>query len=303
MDEYVFYPKQEERIDVYLSNELGFTRSRVKTLIEEGSVFYNGQKVTKSGVKLNGGEIRVVVEEPVSVSAEPENIDIDIVYQDDQIAVINKKQGMVTHPCAGSPSGTLVNAIMFHIKDLSAINGVLRPGIVHRLDKDTSGLIVIAKTNEAHLSLAKQIGEKTAGRYYLALVCGNIKEETGVIDAPLARSPKDRKKMAVVANGRRAISHFTVKERFGDYTLVEFKLETGRTHQIRVHAKYINHPVVGDLTYGKKDSFGLDGQLLHAYKLELTHPTTGERMVFNAPLPDYFSNVLQKLENKKTLNE
>lgn len=298
MDEFVFYPQREERIDVYLSEQLGFTRSRVKTLIEDGAVFYNGESVRKSGQNVNGGEIRVVVEEPVAISAEAEDIDIDIVYQDDQLAVINKKQGMVTHPCAGTPNGTLVNAIMYHIKDLSAINGVYRPGIVHRLDKDTSGLIVIAKTNEAHLSLAKQIGEKTAGRYYLALVCGNIKEDSGVIDAPIARNPKDRKKMAIVANGRRAVSRFFVKERFGDYTLVEFKLETGRTHQIRVHAKHINHPVVGDIVYGKKDDFGLHGQLLHAYKLELTHPVTGKRMTFECPLPDYFEKVLNKLRKQ-----
>lgn len=300
MDEFVFYPQKEERIDIFLAEALGFTRSRVKSLIDDGNVLYNGEAVTKSGLKVKGGEITVTIEEPVSISAEPEDIDIDIVYQDDQIAVINKAQGMVTHPCSGTPNGTLVNAIMYHIKDLSAINGVLRPGIVHRLDKDTTGLIVIAKTNEAHLSLAKQIGEKTAGRYYLALVNGNIKEDEGTIDAPLGRSPKDRKKIAVVPNGKRAVSHFKVVKRYGDYTLVEFKLETGRTHQIRVHAKYINHSVVGDMTYGKKDAFGLNGQLLHAYKLELTHPKTGERMVFTCDLPDYYKRVLEKLEKAST---
>lgn len=300
MDEFVFYPQKEERIDIFLAEALGFTRSRVKSLIDDGNVLYNGVPVTKSGLKVKGGEITVTIEEPVSISAEPEDIDIDIVYQDDQIAVINKAQGMVTHPCSGTPNGTLVNAIMYHIKDLSAINGVLRPGIVHRLDKDTTGLIVIAKTNEAHLSLAKQIGEKTAGRYYLALVNGNIKEDEGTIDAPLGRSPKDRKKIAVVPNGKRAVSHFKVVKRYGDYTLVEFKLETGRTHQIRVHAKYINHSVVGDMTYGKKDAFGLNGQLLHAYKLELTHPKTGERMVFTCDLPDYYKRVLEKLEKAST---
>ena len=300
MDEFVFYPQKEERIDIFLAEALGFTRSRVKSLIDDGNVLYNGVPITKSGLKVKGGEITVTIEEPVSISAEPEDIDIDIVYQDDQIAVINKAQGMVTHPCSGTPNGTLVNAIMYHIKDLSAINGVLRPGIVHRLDKDTTGLIVIAKTNEAHLSLAKQIGEKTAGRYYLALVNGNIKEDEGTIDAPLGRSPKDRKKIAVVPNGKRAVSHFKVVKRYGDYTLVEFKLETGRTHQIRVHAKYINHSVVGDMTYGKKDAFGLNGQLLHAYKLELTHPKTGERMVFTCDLPDYYKRVLEKLEKAST---
>ena len=298
MDEYVFYPEKEERIDVYLAEKLGFTRSRIKNLIESGNVTYNGRTVDKCGVKLSKGEVIVTVEEPVQVTAEPQNLPVEIVYQDGDIAVINKAQGMVTHPCAGTPDGTLVNALMYHIRDLSAINGVLRPGIVHRLDKDTSGLLVVAKNNAAHLSLAEQIEKKTAGRYYVALVCGNIKEDEGTIDAPIARSVRDRKKMAVDENGRRAVTHYKVRERFGDYTLVEFKLETGRTHQIRVHAKYINHPVVGDVTYGKKDSFGLNGQLLHAYKLTLMHPTTGERMTFEADLPDYFKRVLDKLRKK-----
>lgn len=298
MDEYVFHPEKEERVDVYLAEKLGFTRSRIKNLIESGNVTYNGRTVDKCGVKLSKGEVIVTVEEPVQVTAEPQNLPVEIVYQDGDIAVINKAQGMVTHPCAGTPDGTLVNALMYHIRDLSAINGVLRPGIVHRLDKDTSGLLVVAKNNAAHLSLAEQIEKKTAGRYYVALVCGNIKEDEGTIDAPIARSVRDRKKMAVDENGRRAVTHYKVRERFGDYTLVEFKLETGRTHQIRVHAKYINHPVVGDVTYGKKDSFGLNGQLLHAYKLTLTHPTTGERMTFEADLPDYFKRVLDKLRKK-----
>ncbi len=295
MEDYIFYPENEERIDVYLAGKLGFTRSRIKNLIDGGFVSYNGKTVDKCGTKVKGGEIRVEVEEPVAVTAEPQNLPVNIVYQDEDIAVINKAQGMVTHPCAGTPDGTLVNALMYRIKDLSAINGVLRPGIVHRLDKDTSGLLVVAKNNAAHLSLAEQIEKKTAGRYYVALVCGNIKEDEGTIDAPIARSVRDRKKMAVDENGRRAVTHYKVRERFGDYTLVEFKLETGRTHQIRVHAKYINHPVVGDTVYGKKDNFGLNGQLLHAYKLVLTHPKSGERMTFEAEMPDYFTRVLDKL--------
>ncbi len=298
MEEYIFYPENEDRLDIFLSDRLGFTRSRVKNLIENGSVTYNGVTVTKSGLKLKKGEVTVLVEEAVPISAKPQDLPIDIVYQDEEIAVINKRQGMVTHPCAGTPDGTLVNAIMYHIKDLSAINGVLRPGIVHRLDKDTSGLLVIAKTNEAHLSLSEQIGKKTAGRYYKALVCGNIKEDEGKIDAPIERSKKDRKKMAVSDTGRRAVTHYKVLERYGDYTFVEFKLDTGRTHQIRVHAKYICHPVVGDTVYGKKDNFGLNGQLLHAYKLELEHPKTHERMTFTADLPDYFEKVLEKLRKK-----
>mgnify|MGYP004507917651 FL=1 len=302
MEEYVFHPENEERLDVFLAEKLNCTRSRVKKLVDDGCVCYNEKIVDKCGLKLKGGVVSVEIEEPVPVSAKPQNIPIDIVYQDADIAVINKAQGMVTHPCTGTPDGTLVNAIMYGIGDLSEINGVLRPGIVHRLDKDTSGLLVIAKNNAAHLSLAKQIGEKTAGRYYLAVVCGNIKEDEGVIDAPIARSAKDRKKMAIDPKGRRAVTHFTVKERYGDFTLVEFKLDTGRTHQIRVHAKHVNHPVVGDITYGKKDDFGLKGQLLHAYKLELTHPTTGDRMVFTAPLPDYFERVLTSLRKKSGIN-
>ena len=279
MEEYVFYPGQEERADVFLAEKLGFTRSRVKTLVESGAVLYNGEKMTKCGQKLNGGEITVFVEEPVAVTAEAENLPIDIVYQDADIAVINKAQGMVTHPCVGTPGGTLVNAVMYHIKDLSGINGVLRPGIVHRLDKDTSGLIVIAKTNEAHISLAEQIGLKTAGRYYLALLCGNLKEDEGVIDAPIARSIKDRKKMAVDEKGRKAVSYYKVKERFGDYTLVEFKLGTGRTHQIRAHMASIGHPIIGDGKYGDftfnrdiKAAYGWTNQFLHAYKMSFKHP-------------------------------
>lgn len=300
MEKHFFYPEKTERIDTYLAGELEFTRSRVKTIIEKGNVIYNGEIVTKSGFLVKeGGEIEVTVVDEIEISARPQDLPIDIVYQDSDIAVINKAQGMVTHPSAGSPQNTLVNAIMYHITDLSGINGVLRPGIVHRLDKDTSGLIVIAKNNDAHLSLAKQIETKKAGRHYLALVCGNIKEDNGIIDKAIARSKRDRKLMTVDDTGRRSVTYFEVLERFGDYTFVEFKLATGRTHQIRVHAKYLNHPVVGDTSYGKKDNFGLKGQLLHAYKLTLTHPKTLEEMVFSVPLPDYFSSVLDKLRKSK----
>lgn len=298
MEEMVFYPIEKERIDVYLSRETGFTRSRIKGLIDNNFVTYNGKTVTKSGEIVCGGKIEVLIEEDVAISAEGQDLPLDIVYQDSCLAVINKAQGMVTHPCAGTKDGTLVNAIVYHIKDLSAINGVYRPGIVHRLDKDTSGLIVIAKTNEAHLSLAKQIETKEAGRYYIALVAGNIKEDDGVIDKAIARSVKDRKMMAIDDRGRRAVTRYKVLERFGNFTLVEFKLETGRTHQIRVHAKFIKHPVVGDAVYGYNDSFKLNGQLLHAYKLVLTHPISKERMEFNAPLPDYFVQVLEKLKSQ-----
>ncbi len=295
MEELVFFCEGNVRADVFLSEKTGWTRSRVATLIEEGKVTKEGGiPLKKCGEKVKG-EISVLIEEDIPVSAEGEDIPIDIVYEDSDIVVVNKSQGMVTHPCTGTPNGTLVNALVYHIEDLSGINGVLRPGIVHRLDKDTSGLLVVAKNDVAHKSLAKQIEEKTAGRHYLALVCGNIKTDEGVVDKGIARSKRDRKMMAIDDEGRRAITHYTVQERFGDFTLVEFRLKTGRTHQIRVHAKYLNHPVVGDTVYGKKDSFGLKGQLLHAYKLTLTHPVSGERMEFFAPLPDYFENVLEKL--------
>lgn len=298
MKELFYYPKTEDkgiRIDVYLSKELSETRSRIKTLIASGKVFLNGEQVSKSGAEIKQGEIKVLFEAPRELDALPQDIPLEVVFQDKDIAVINKPQGMVTHPAAGSPDNTLVNAALFHIKDLSGINGVFRPGIVHRLDKDTSGLLVIAKNNAAHLSLARQIADKTAERYYIALVEGNIKQDSGTIDMPLARLKTDRKKMSVDENGRRAVTGFKVIERFGDYTLVEFKLQTGRTHQIRVHCKALNHAVVGDITYGRKDKFGLKGQLLHSYKLALTHPSTGERLVFEAPLPEYFERVLAKL--------
>jgi 23S rRNA pseudouridine1911/1915/1917 synthase len=299
MEKRLFYPDKTERIDIYLAEELEFTRSRVKTMVTNGKVLYNGEIVTKSGYLVKvGGEVEVTIDKEVEISAKAQDIPIDIVYQDSELAVINKPQGMVTHPSVGTPDKTLVNAIMYHIKDLSGINGVLRPGIVHRLDKDTSGLIVIAKTNSAHLSLAKQIETKKAGRHYLALVCGNIKEDDGIIDKGITRSKRDRKLMAADDTGRRAVTKYKVLERFGDYTFMEFQLQTGRTHQIRVHSKYIKHPVVGDIAYGKKDNFGLSGQLLHAYKLTLTHPKTLEEMTFTAPLPEYFSDVLDKLRKQ-----
>lgn len=294
MEKLSFYSDGSKRVDVFLSDETGETRSRIKTLIDDGLVKCGDRTIGKCGEKVKG-QVEVTVLESTAVSAEAENLELDIVYQDEDIAVINKAQGMVTHPCTGTPSGTLVNAAVYHIKDLSEINGVTRPGIVHRLDKDTSGLLVIAKNNAAHLSLSKQIESKEAGRFYRALVTGNIKEDEGVIDKAIARSVRDRKTMTTDDSGRRAVTRFRVLERFGDYTYMEFKLETGRTHQIRVHAKYIKHPVVGDLIYGKKDNFGLKGQLLHACRLILTHPTSGERMEFTAPLPDYFERVLEKL--------
>lgn len=285
-----------ERLDIYLAAvQKDMSRSHIKSVIEKGLIKVDG-KVVKAGYSLKGGEyISADYPDNVALKAVAEDIPIDIVYEDDSIAVINKAQGMVVHPAVGNRDGTLVNALLYNLKSLSTINGVIRPGIVHRLDKDTSGLLVVAKNDNAHRKLQAQIQKKDAKRYYLALVDGNIKDDTGIINQPIGRSRSDRKKMAVVSDGRAAETHYTVLERFGRYTLCEFELKTGRTHQIRVHARYINHPVVGDKLYGGSDAFHLNGQLLHAYKLVLTHPDSGEIMTFTAPLPYYFLSILDKL--------
>lgn len=288
-----------QRIDAYLAGQYPqFSRSFLKNLIERGGAQLNGKRV-KAGAKVRQGDlIEFEVPECGEIEIKAEDIPLDIIYQDGDIAVINKPQGMVTHPAPGNYGGTLVNAVMHHIRDLSGINGELRPGIVHRLDKDTSGLLVIAKNDAAHRALAEQIAKKEAKRIYRALVYGNIKTDEGVITTQLGRDPRDRKRMAVVrGGGREAETHYRVLARYEGYTLVECELKTGRTHQIRVHMKHIGHPVVGDPVYTKqKDKFGLEGQLLHAYELVFTHPATGERMTFCAPLPDYFAGVLGKLK-------
>ncbi|MEG0702712.1 MAG: RluA family pseudouridine synthase [Christensenella sp.] len=288
-----------KRVDVYLAEIFPqFSRSFLKNLIEQDRIQLNGKSV-KAGAKVKIGDvIDIDVPQCEKINLEAENIPLDIVYQDDDIAVINKPQGMVTHPAPGNYSGTLVSAVLYHIKDLSGINGELRPGIVHRLDKDTSGLLVIAKNDEAHRSLSAQIAKKEAQRIYWALVYGNIKSDNGTVTTQIGRDPRDRKRMAVVHNGgREAVTHYKVLERYEGYTLVECALQTGRTHQIRVHMKHIGHPVVGDAVYTKqKDAFGLSGQLLHARKLVIIHPKTGEQMEFNAPLPDYFEHVLKILK-------
>ncbi len=287
------------RLDAFLSTKIdNLSRSRAKISVEEGKVIVNGITVKKASHTLKEGDaVSIEKEEPKELTAVAEDIPIDIVYQDSDLAVINKRQGMVTHPALGSPNGTLVNALLFHIKDLSSINGVIRPGIVHRLDKDTSGLIVIAKNDLSHKNLSDQIAEKSARRRYIALVDGNIREQTGCIETNIDRNKNDRKKMAVVTSGGRyARTDFTVLARYGHYTLVKYELHTGRTHQIRVHSKHIHHSVVGDSTYGGSNKFKLEGQLLHAYELELSHPTTGERMIFKAELPAHFVKILDKLK-------
>ncbi|MDE7192062.1 MAG: RluA family pseudouridine synthase [Clostridia bacterium] len=286
-----------QRLDVYLGLRSQESRSHIKNLIEKGKVLVGGA-IRKAGYTLKSGEeIAVMQEEIRQLDLTPQNIPIDIVYEDDDIAVINKAQGMVVHPASGSYDNTLVNALLFHLKSLSSINGVVRPGIVHRLDKDTSGLLVVAKNDFAHVSLQEQISTKAAKRYYYALVDGVVSKDEGVIQTFIDRSAKDRKLMAVsrTNSGREAITLYKVIERFVRYTFVEYELKTGRTHQIRVHSKHIGHTVVGDMQYGGSNKFNLKGQLLHAHKLVLTHPRSGEIMTFEAPLPNYFQKVLDNL--------
>jgi len=284
------------RLDVFLAEKSDLTRSNIKNLIGLNKVTVNGETV-KAGQKISAGDVvRVFLEPAIPSGLEPEDISLDIVYQDSDIAVINKAQGMVVHPAVGNEKGTLVNALLFSLKDLSGIGGEMRPGIVHRLDKDTSGLLVVAKNNAAHVSLSEQIRTKKARRIYRALVEGNIREDEGKVDLPIGRHRTDRKKMAVVQSGRRAVTEYRVLERFGRYTYVECVLETGRTHQIRVHLKQLGHPAVGDEKYGRaKNPWGHAGQFLHAYKLGLYSPSTGEYMEFTAPLPGYFEQALMKL--------
>lgn len=293
-----YVANEQIRLDVFLAKETGASRSNIKTVVESDGVFVNGVLRKKSGFELKEGDaVEFTLPEPKTLDVEPNGeIKLNIVYEDEHFAVINKPQGMVVHPASSyQKNDTLVNALLADLDKLSSINGVIRPGIVHRLDKDTSGLIVVAKTDEAHKSLASQIEKKTARRIYFGLCDGNFKEDNGTIDAPIARNKRDRKKMGVDPDGRRAVTHYTVLERFGKYTLVRFELETGRTHQIRVHSSHIHHPIVGDEVYGGSTALYKNGQLLHARQLVLTHPISGERMTFEAELPDYFENVLEKL--------
>jgi 23S rRNA pseudouridine1911/1915/1917 synthase len=298
----VFVAEGEMRLDAAIAQNLeDVSRSMAQKLIGLGNVSVGQKVVTKNGYTVQAGDsVAVTLIEPTTLSVEPEDIPIEIVYEDEDLMIVNKQQGLVVHPSVGTPSGTLVNALM-NVRDrFSSINGVVRPGIVHRLDKNTSGLLVVAKNDKAHLSLAEQIATKSAKRYYIALVDGNIKEDAGVICQPIGRNPKDRKQMAVVTDGRDATTLYQVMERYGQYTLVRFELKTGRTHQIRVHAKFMHHPVVGDDVYGGSNKFGLHGQLLHAYRLELRQPTTGEAIAVEAPLPDYFEAVLSKLRSQRS---
>ena len=283
------------RLDKAVADLTPLSRSHANEQIKNGQILVNGQvKKAKYAVKA-GDVITYELLEPEALEYVAENLPLDIVYQDEDVAVVNKAQGMVVHPSAGHTSGTLVNALMYHIKDLSGINGVLRPGIVHRIDKDTSGLLMIAKNDDAHIKLAEELKDKKSLRKYWAIVHGNLPNDRGVIEAPIGRSEKDRKKQAVTAKGKPAVTRFHVLERFGNYTLVELQLETGRTHQIRVHMAYIGHPVAGDEVYGPRKTLKGHGQFLHARTLGFTHPKTGEVMKFTAEAPAIFQETLEKL--------
>ncbi len=285
------------RADVALAQLLEITRSNMQKLLEEGRAV-RGQKVIKSNYRVKAGEeILVDLPEPQPLDVQPEDIPLDIIYEDDDVVVVNKARGMVVHPAAGNYSGTLVNALLYHCSNLSGINGVIRPGIVHRLDKDTSGIMICAKNDVAHLSLSEQIQSKAAQRTYLAVVRGNVKNDSGIIETQIARDKNDRKKMAVVSEGgRQAITEYEVAERFGKYTVVKCRLKTGRTHQIRVHMEYLGYPLVGDPKYSPmKTPFAINGQALHSLTLTFTHPRTGELMTFEAPLPEDMRKILTRL--------
>ncbi len=290
------------RLDVFLTEYFDdLTRSRIQKLIAEGDISVNGG-AAKANQKLKSGDtVEVSIPVPKECRIEAEEIPLDIVYEDKHMLVVNKPQGMVVHPAAGNFSGTMVNALMHHCGDnLSGINGEIRPGILHRIDKDTSGLLLVAKDDAAHLGLSEQIKAHSLTREYLCIVHGNIKEDSGTIDAPIGRDPKDRKKMTITdKNSRNAVTHFYVLERFGKYTFVKCRLETGRTHQIRVHMSKGGHPIVGDAVYGrKKEEFKLKGQLLHAHKVGFVHPISDEYMEFERRVPEYFNEVLEILRRK-----
>lgn len=288
-----------ERIDVYISSQLeNMSRNSVQKLITDGNVTVNNKNIKANYKTKKNDVIRLHIPEPELLDVKAENIHIEIVYEDDDLAVVNKPQGMVVHPAPGHYSGTLVNSLMYNLTNLSSINGVMRPGIVHRLDKNTSGLMLVAKNDKSHNFLAACLKEHSIDRIYYALVEGNVKDDFGVVDAPLGRSDKDRKKRTVTTiNCKNAITNYWVVNRYGNYTLLRLKLETGRTHQIRVHMKYIGHPVVGDDVYGiKSNKFGLQGQLLHSKTLGFVHPSTKQYMKFDSELPDYFIKVLKIID-------
>ena len=288
-----------QRIDKYIAEKQELSRVAVQRLIEEGNILVNGKKAKPSYAVQVGDEVIIQMPEAKETDLKPQDIPLDIIYEDNDIIVVNKAKGMVVHPAVGNPDGTLVNAIMAHCKgNLSGIGGELRPGIVHRLDKDTSGLLIIAKNDKAHLRISEQIQNRQVKKTYLALVKGIVPENEATIKMPIGRSTKDRKKMAVTSKGKEAITHFKVLERFEKYTYLEVNIETGRTHQIRVHMAEIGHPVVGDMVYSNgKNEFNIEGQMLHAYRLEFKHPITDTEMCLEASLPEYFTNILLNLRS------
>ncbi|MFR8103720.1 MAG: RluA family pseudouridine synthase [Clostridia bacterium] len=296
--------KKEEtgqRIDRYLATVGKYSRTAIQRLIQEEKIQVN-KKSQKPSYKVQEGDILTVEEEkPVETSLKAQDIPVEVIYEDKDIIVVNKPKGMVVHPANGNPDGTLVNAILSICKDsLSGIGGEIRPGIVHRLDKDTSGLLIIAKNDESHIKMSEQIKNREVKKIYIALVRGNVKEKEATIDMPIGRSTKDRKKMAVTKKGKNAVTHFKVLERFNGYTLLEVRIETGRTHQIRVHLSEIGYPIVGDMVYSNgKNPFGVEGQMLHAQKLQFKHPITGKELILEAPIPEYFKKVLESLEKEK----
>ncbi|AGB18851.1 RNA pseudouridine synthase [Thermoanaerobacterium thermosaccharolyticum] len=290
----------DKRIDSFLASELDYTRSYLKKLILDGLVKVNGLLIKPNYKLKEGDSVDVNIPEAEEIDLRPENIPLDIIYEDDDIIVINKPQGMVVHPAPGNYSGTLVNALLYHCKNLSGINGELRPGIVHRLDKDTSGVMVVAKNDKAHLDLSNQIKERTILKKYIAIVEGVIKDDEGSIEAPIGRDHVERKKMAVTEDGRYALTLYKVLERYKNNSLIEATIKTGRTHQIRVHMSYIGHPIVGDEVYGyKKQRFNLLGQALHSKLLGLVHPSKKIYMEFEAPIPEYFERLINILKSKQ----
>ena len=290
-----------KRLDAYITSiDSEITRTAAQRLIEQRNILVNGEKKKTAHKVSNGDIITIEKEEPKEIELKAQNIPIDIIYEDDDIIVVNKPKGMVVHPANGNPDGTLVNAIMAICKDsLSGIGGEIRPGIVHRLDKDTSGLLIVAKNDKAHVNMSEQIKNHEVKKTYIALVRGVVKENEATIDMPIGRSTSDRKKMAVIKTGRNAVTHIKVLKRYNKYTLLQVNIETGRTHQIRVHLSHIGYPIVGDYTYSNgKNEFGVVGQCLHAKCLEFKHPITGAEMKLEAPLPKYFEEIIQKLDNE-----
>ena len=293
--------ENNKRIDAYISEkEPNLSRTTVQRLISEKKVLVNGKEVKSSYKVESGDEIEIEIPEVKETKLKAQDIYVPVIYEDNDIIVVNKPKGMVVHPANGNPDGTLVNAVLAMCKEsLSGIGGEIRPGIVHRLDKDTSGLLIIAKNDEAHIKMSKQIQDRKVDKRYIALVRGNVPDDDATIDMPIARSKTNRQKMAVDKNGKEAVTHFKVLKRYGKYTLIEVKIDTGRTHQIRVHMSYIGYPIIGDEVYSNgKNEFGVEGQMLHARFLKFKHPITGKELCLEAPIPEYFENVIKELDNR-----